>query len=70
MEQAPLDAEADNSGTVLIHLNRAADHLGLSPYQVKRLIDEGRLASEKIGARTYIPVAALRDYIDSLGQAS
>ena len=54
----------------LLHISVAADVLGLSVYQVKHLIDDGRLASEKVGVRTYIPAESLRAYLASLGQES
>lgn len=58
------------SDVALVHVNAAADKLGLSPYQVRGLIDAGRLPSEKVGNRTYIPAAALAAYIERIGQAS
>jgi excisionase family DNA binding protein len=52
----------------LLHIGVVASQLGLSVYMVKRLVDAGRLTSEQIGERTYIPAASVRGYIDSLGR--
>lgn len=54
----------------LIHIGVVATTLGLSVYQVKRLIGDGRLTSEQVGNRTYVPATSLRDYIESLGRES
>lgn len=51
---------------LLIHVNHAAERLGLSAYQVRRLVDDGRLPAEKVGNRTYIPAAALDQYVEAI----
>ena len=51
---------------VLLHVNAVADRLGLTPYQVRKLIDAGRLPAELVGKRTYVPAAALDRYVQGL----
>lgn len=45
---------------VFTHLLAAAEILGVPPYLVRQMVDDGELPSRRIGARTYIPTAALR----------
>lgn len=54
----------------LLHIGVVAEQLGLSVYQVKRLIDDGRLSSERIGARIYVPTESLSLYVASLARES
>lgn len=60
------NSEVPSAAPVLLHVSAVADRLGLSPYQVRKLIDAGRLPAEPVGQRTYVPVAALDRYIESL----
>jgi excisionase family DNA binding protein len=66
------DAEPvqQESTPLLAHLTKAADMLGLSPYQTKILVKNGELPTVKVGTRTYIPVTAIREYVEALGRAS
>lgn len=64
----PRTVQAD--AAPLLHIGVVATTLGLSVYQVKHLIADGRIASEKVGARTYVPAESLREYIESLGRTA
>lgn len=44
-------------------VNEVREHLKIGKTKVYELINEGRLASLKIGRSTRIPVPALRDFI-------
>lgn len=55
-----------DEGPVLVHITQAGVVLGLSRYQVRGLINEGLLTAVKVGARTYIPAAALSRYIEDV----
>lgn len=55
---------------LLVHISVVAKQLGLSVYQVKRLIEAGRLPSEPVGVRIYIPAEAVREYAAALGKAA
>lgn len=63
------DGTPPSSG-VLAHIKHAAQYLGLSQYQVQNLIDDGRLAAEKINNRTYIKVEDLAEYVDTFGKSA
>lgn len=62
MTNAPHVQIDEDRGPLLIHIGKAAERLGLSRYQVKKLIDAGQLPSEPVGKRIYIPAAALDKY--------
>lgn len=62
MTNAPHVQVAEERGPLLIHIGRAAERLGLSRYQVKKLVDSGQLPSVLVGTRTYIPASALDEY--------
>lgn len=63
------DGTPPTSG-VLAHIKQAAQHLGLSQYQVQNLIDDGRLDAEKIGGRTYIKVEDLAAFVQAFGKSA
>jgi len=56
-------------GPLLLHIDQAALLLGLSRYQTRNLINAGRLPGEKVGGRTYVPAAAVEEYVASIGAA-
>lgn len=58
--------ESTETNVLLLHINKVADKTGLTPYKVRQLIEAGRLPSEQIGARTYVPVAAVARFIEEL----
>lgn len=43
----------------------AATFVGLSKSRLYELISEGTIDARKLGARTVVPVASLRAYVDS-----
>lgn len=47
---------------LFVHIAEAARDLSLSEYKVRQLIESGRLPTEAIGKRTYIPAAAVLAY--------
>lgn len=48
----------------LLHISDAADHLGLSQYQLRNLVRDGAIAHTKLGNRVYIPRKAIDDYLN------
>lgn len=51
---------------LLDHVSIAAEKLGLSEYQVRKLVDKGLLPGQKIGGRLYIPAKSIREYVDRI----
>lgn len=58
-----------DSGPLLIHIGVAATRLGLSQYQVRRLVKTDVLPSTTIGNRVYIPETALDEYVGRIAEA-
>jgi excisionase family DNA binding protein len=54
------------SERLLVSTAEAADALSLSRRHVHRLIDEGRLASVRVGRRRLVPRAELTRFVASL----
>lgn len=54
---------------VLYRVDEAAESLRLSRSVVYELIRSGQLRTVKVGRRRLVPVAALAEYVDSLGPA-
>lgn len=55
---------------VLYRVDEAAEALRLSRSVVYELIRSGQLRTVKVGRRRLVPVAALAEYVDSLGPAA
>jgi len=55
---------------VLYRVDEAAHALRLSRSVVYELIRSGQLRTVKVGRRRLVPVAALGEYVDSLGPAA
>jgi len=55
---------------VLYRVDEAADALRLSRSVLYELIRSGRLRTVKAGRRRLVPVAALAEYVNSLGGAA
>lgn len=55
---------------LLLHLPDAAERLGVSAYQTRNLVKDGTLPSKRLGNRTYIPVAAIEEYVAKIASAS
>jgi excisionase family DNA binding protein len=55
---------------LLLHLPDAAEKLGLSAYQTRNLVKAGTLPSQRLGNRTYVPVAAIEEYVAKIAAAS
>jgi hypothetical protein len=54
----------------LAHISDAADRLGLSRWQTRKLIEAGALRAEKIANRTYVAVESINEYVEKFGRAS
>ena len=54
----------------LLHISIVQQRLGLSEYQAKRLIVDGKIPASKIGRRTYVLAADLDHYLENFGRAS
>ncbi len=63
--QVEVQAEA-----VVYRVEEAAEALRLSRSVVYELIRSGRLRTVKQGSRRLVPVAALTEYVDSLGDGA
>lgn len=74
--QAPPELElngaldVENVTPLLYRVDEAADALRLSRSLIYELIRSGRLRSVKAGRRRLVPVAALAEYVDSLGKSA
>ncbi|MFI2366609.1 helix-turn-helix domain-containing protein [Promicromonospora sp. NPDC019610] len=55
---------------LLYRVEEAAEALRLSRAMVYEIIRSGELRTVKIGTRRLVPVAALGEYIDTLGRAA
>jgi excisionase family DNA binding protein len=55
---------------LLYRVEEAAEALRLSRAMVYEIIRSGELRTVKIGTRRLVPVAALGEYIDTLGSAA
>ena len=55
---------------LLYRVEEAAEALRLSRAMVYEIIRSGQLRTVKIGTRRLVPVAALGEYIDTLGSAA
>ena len=51
---------------LLVTIKVAAAQMGLGIYEVRTLIETGKLPAERIGRAWYIPASALRDYVASI----
>ncbi len=60
----------ENVTPLLYRVDEAADALRLSRSLIYELIRSGRLRSVKAGRRRLVPVAALAEYVDSLGKSA
>lgn len=58
----------ENVTPVLYRVDEAAEALRLSRSLIYELIRSGRLRSVKAGRRRLVPVAALGEYVESLGR--
>jgi excisionase family DNA binding protein len=68
-----LDTPAEQEGTIdpiFVSVDQAARALNISPWSCYKLLKSGELRSAKHGARRLVYVDSVREYADSLGQAS
>lgn len=61
---------AQNTEPMLIKIKDAAVLLGISEWQVRRLIEAGELPSTRISNRLYLPLAAIKGYVDSIRESA
>jgi excisionase family DNA binding protein len=52
---------------LLLTIKVAAAQMGLGTYEVRTLVESGRLPAERIGRAYYIPASAIREYVASIG---
>jgi len=50
---------------MVLGVKDAATFIGLSRSRLYELIDEGRIDARKLGARTVVPVASLRAFVEA-----
>ncbi len=50
---------------IVLGVKDAANFIGLSKSRLYELIGEGTIEARKLGARTVVPVASLRAFVDS-----
>lgn len=55
---------------LLLTIRVAAAQMGLGIYEVRTLIENGRLPAERIGRAYYIPASAVRDFIRGIAGRS
>lgn len=51
-------------------IKSAAQRIKMSEHQVRRLVKKGRIRGEKVEGTYRIGMAALREFVQSIGQAS
>jgi excisionase family DNA binding protein len=55
---------------LVLGVRDAATYVGLSKSRLYELIGEGSIEARKLGARTVVPVASLRAYVESAPRLS
>ena len=59
-----------NCEPLCLGVKDAATFIGLSKSRLYELIGDGTIDARKLGARTVVPVASLRSYVDSAPRLS
>jgi excisionase family DNA binding protein len=60
----------EEDGPLLLSIKRVAPLLGLSEWQVRNLIVEGRLPSTKVGNRFYVPATSVAEYVTRISESA